>query len=95
MLPLLTVHHRVVAVSLRGFGDSRVAGVDHSSGVAAENLDQLVRYLDLGPELQATASRQPLTVPALAEGQRVVMLAPREEARGLRRPGRATRAAGR
>lgn len=49
VIPLLAARHRVVAVDLRGFGDSRVAGEDHDSATAAEDLHQLVASLGLGP----------------------------------------------
>jgi pimeloyl-ACP methyl ester carboxylesterase len=49
LVPLLAEHHRVVAVDLRGFGDSAVAGPDHDSATAAEDLHALVAHLDLGP----------------------------------------------
>lgn len=53
VLPLLAPHHRVVAVDLRGFGDS--AGADDEtagdvgSATAARDLHRLVERLDLGP----------------------------------------------
>ena len=49
VIPLLAERHRVVAVDLRGFGDSAVAGPDHDSATAAEDLAGLVRHLDMGP----------------------------------------------
>lgn len=49
VVPLLAARHRVVAVDLRGFGDSQVAGPDHDSATAAEDLHQLVAHLGLGP----------------------------------------------
>lgn len=49
LIPLLAADHRVFAVDLRGFGDSAVAEDDHSSAVAAEDLHQFVRQLDVGP----------------------------------------------
>lgn len=49
VIPLLARHHRVVAVDLRGFGDSRVAGDDHDSATAAQDLHELVGHLGLGP----------------------------------------------
>ena len=49
LLPLLAEHHRVIAVDLRGFGQSAVAGPQHNSATAAEDLRQLVEHLDLGP----------------------------------------------
>lgn len=49
LIPLLAAEHRVVAVDLRGFGDSAVAGEDFGSAVAAEDLHALVGHLGLGP----------------------------------------------
>lgn len=41
----LARHHRVVAVDLRGFGDSAVADLSHDSSVAAQDLRALVEHL--------------------------------------------------
>ncbi|WP_328615543.1 alpha/beta hydrolase [Amycolatopsis sp. NBC_00355] len=49
LIPLLAAHHRVIAVDLRGFGDSAVAGDDHDSVTAANDLGALVVELGLGP----------------------------------------------
>ncbi len=49
VIPLLAARHRVIAVDLRGFGDSRIAEDDHDSRTAAEDLHQLVAHLGLGP----------------------------------------------
>ena len=49
LIPLLSEHHRVVAVDLRGFGDSAPAGPGHDSATAAEDLVALIAHLDLGP----------------------------------------------
>ncbi len=49
LIPLLAAHHRVHAVDLRGFGDSDVAGADHSSAIAAEDLHALIEHLAIGP----------------------------------------------
>jgi pimeloyl-ACP methyl ester carboxylesterase len=49
LIPRLSDQHRVVAVDLRGVGDSAPAEVDHGSGVAAEDLAALIAALDLGP----------------------------------------------
>jgi pimeloyl-ACP methyl ester carboxylesterase len=49
LIPLLSEHHRVVAVDLRGFGDSAPAAADHDSATAAEDLVALITALDLGP----------------------------------------------
>ncbi len=49
VIPLLAAEHRVIAVDLRGFGDSAVADDDFGSAVAAEDLHALVAHLGLGP----------------------------------------------
>lgn len=49
LIPLLSRHHRVFAVDLRGFGDSAPAGDDHTSSIAAADLIALITVLDLGP----------------------------------------------
>jgi pimeloyl-ACP methyl ester carboxylesterase len=49
LIPLLSQHHRVVAVDLRGFGDSAPAGPEHDSATAAGDLAALIAHLDLGP----------------------------------------------
>jgi pimeloyl-ACP methyl ester carboxylesterase len=49
LIPLLAMGHRVFAVDLRGFGDSAVAGAEHSSAVAAKDLAALIESLDVGP----------------------------------------------
>lgn len=49
LIPLLAAHHRVVAVDLRGFGDSDVADQDYSGAVAADDLHALIEHLSLGP----------------------------------------------
>jgi pimeloyl-ACP methyl ester carboxylesterase len=49
LIPLLAPHHRVVAIDLRGFGDSAVAGADHDSATAAQDLADLIEQLDVGP----------------------------------------------
>jgi pimeloyl-ACP methyl ester carboxylesterase len=49
VIPLLAQEHRVIAVDLRGFGDSATADENHDSTTAAEDLHQLVGHLDLGP----------------------------------------------
>jgi pimeloyl-ACP methyl ester carboxylesterase len=49
VIPLLAERHRVVAVDLRGFGDSSVAGEGFTSTVAADDLHRLVAALGLGP----------------------------------------------
>ena len=49
LIPLLSEHHRVFAVDLRGFGDSATATQDHDSAVSAEDLSDLIAWLDVGP----------------------------------------------
>ncbi|KQR17359.1 alpha/beta fold hydrolase [Cellulomonas sp. Leaf334] len=49
VIPLLAATHRVLAVDLRGFGDSSTADDDHDSATAAEDLHALIAHLDLGP----------------------------------------------
>jgi pimeloyl-ACP methyl ester carboxylesterase len=50
LIPLLAETHRVVALDLRGFGDSgHDAGVDYSEAAFADDLRALVDHLDLGP----------------------------------------------
>lgn len=48
LIPLLAKNHRVFAVDLRGFGDSRQASDEHDSATAAEDLHRLVEVLDVG-----------------------------------------------
>ncbi|CAN5210646.1 alpha/beta hydrolase [soil metagenome] len=49
VIPLLAERHRVIAVDLRGFGDSATADDSYSSQVAAEDLFALITHLDVGP----------------------------------------------
>jgi pimeloyl-ACP methyl ester carboxylesterase len=49
LMPLLATNHRVFAVDLRGFGDSRNVGGDYDSASSAEDLHQLIAHLDVGP----------------------------------------------
>jgi pimeloyl-ACP methyl ester carboxylesterase len=49
LIPLLAASHRVVAVDLRGFGDSASEPDRHDSRTAAEDLHQLIGHLGLGP----------------------------------------------
>ncbi len=49
VIPLLARRHRVVAVDLRGFGDSATAHDDHDSTTAAADLAELITQLALGP----------------------------------------------
>lgn len=49
VIPLLSEHHRVFAVDLRGFGDSATATREHDSATAAKDLGDLIACLDVGP----------------------------------------------
>jgi len=49
VIPLLAAKHKVIAVDLRGFGDSGIAAEGHSSATAAEDLHQLIQSLGMGP----------------------------------------------
>jgi pimeloyl-ACP methyl ester carboxylesterase len=49
LIPLLADSHRVFAVDLRGFGDSAPADADHTSTIAAQDLEALIEALDVGP----------------------------------------------
>ena len=49
VIPLLAASHRVFAVDLRGFGESRATDGDYSSAASAEDLHRLIAHLDLGP----------------------------------------------
>ena len=49
LMPLLAERHRVVAVDLRGSGDSGPAAPDHDSRTAAQDLHELVDALGTGP----------------------------------------------
>lgn len=49
VIPLLAGSHRVVAVDLRGFGDSRPADEHHDSATAAQDLHALIEHLGWGP----------------------------------------------
>jgi pimeloyl-ACP methyl ester carboxylesterase len=49
LIPLLATTHRVVAVDLRGFGDSSATDGSYDEATSAEDLHQLVEHLDLGP----------------------------------------------
>jgi pimeloyl-ACP methyl ester carboxylesterase len=48
LIPLLAVEHRVIAVDLPGFGDSRNAPDDDTSSAAAHTLGLLIAKLGLG-----------------------------------------------
>ncbi len=49
VIPILAQSHRVVAVDLRGFGESDIAQAGDSSATMAEDLHALVGHLGLGP----------------------------------------------
>lgn len=49
LIPLLSKHHRVFAVDLRGFGDSATATPEHDSATAAQDLRDLIAHLNVGP----------------------------------------------
>src|SRR5882757_6077650 len=49
LIPLLSEHHRVFAVDLRGFGDSATATPEHDSATSAKDLGDLIAHLDVGP----------------------------------------------
>ena len=48
LIPLLSEHHRVFALDLRGFGDSAPADAAHDSATAAEDLRALIAHLNVG-----------------------------------------------
>ena len=49
LIPLLSRQHHVIAVDLRGFGDSAVADDRYSSAVAAQDLHELITHVESGP----------------------------------------------
>jgi pimeloyl-ACP methyl ester carboxylesterase len=49
LIPLLSAHHRVFAVDLRGFGDSATAKMEYDSATSAVDLSELIARLNLGP----------------------------------------------
>lgn len=49
LMPILAASHRVIAVDLRGFGDSAPASEDYDSATSAEDLHALIARLELGP----------------------------------------------
>jgi pimeloyl-ACP methyl ester carboxylesterase len=49
VIPLLAATHQVIAVDLRGFGDSGHESGEYGSTAAAEDLHLLIRDLGLGP----------------------------------------------
>ncbi len=49
LIPLLARSHRVIAMDLRGFGDSSPAKPEDDSATVAEDLHALIAHLGLGP----------------------------------------------
>jgi pimeloyl-ACP methyl ester carboxylesterase len=49
LIPLLAARHRVLAVDLRGFGDSDNGPGEYDSATSAEDLHLLISQLDVGP----------------------------------------------
>ncbi|MFG2597515.1 alpha/beta fold hydrolase [Streptomyces sp. NPDC048462] len=49
LIPLLARTHRVLALDLRGFGDSGNADTEYGEAVAAEDLHHLVAHIGAGP----------------------------------------------
>ena len=49
LIPLLATQHRVIALDLRGFGDSSTTEGDYDVASSAEDVHQLVQHLGLGP----------------------------------------------
>jgi pimeloyl-ACP methyl ester carboxylesterase len=49
VIPALANEHRVVALDLRGFGDSSADAGDYSDAASAEDLHRLVQHLGWGP----------------------------------------------
>lgn len=49
LIPLLAASHHVIAVDLRGFGDSGNGPGEYDSAACAEDLHQLIAHLGLGP----------------------------------------------
>jgi pimeloyl-ACP methyl ester carboxylesterase len=49
LIPLLATGHRVIAVDLRGFGDSDNKPGEYDSTTSAEDLHQLIAHLNVGP----------------------------------------------
>lgn len=49
LIPLLAAEHRVIAVDLRGFGDSGNGPGSYDSATSADDLRQLIEHLDVGP----------------------------------------------
>ncbi|WP_019926153.1 alpha/beta fold hydrolase [Nocardia sp. BMG111209] len=49
LIPLLAERHHVIAVDLRGFGDSDNGPAEYDSATSAEDLHRLIGHLGLGP----------------------------------------------
>ena len=49
VIPILAASHQVLAVDLRGFGDSSHQPGDYDSATSADDLHQLIGHLGLGP----------------------------------------------
>ena len=49
LIPRLAAMHRVFAVDLRGFGDSDEVSGEYDSATSAEDLNQLIAHLNVGP----------------------------------------------
>ena len=49
LMPLLSTRHRVFAVDLHGFGDSSIPDGEPGSATSADDLNELITRLDLGP----------------------------------------------
>lgn len=49
LIPLLAARHRVVAVDLRGFGDSGTCAEVYDEATTVEDLHQLIGHLGIGP----------------------------------------------
>lgn len=49
VIPILAQTHRVIALDLRGFGDSSAGDADYSDAASAADLHRLVQHLGLGP----------------------------------------------
>jgi pimeloyl-ACP methyl ester carboxylesterase len=49
LIPLLAARHRVIALDLRGFGDSSNGDIAYDAATSAEDLHHLVEHLGLGP----------------------------------------------
>ncbi|WP_406292940.1 alpha/beta hydrolase [Embleya sp. NBC_00888] len=73
IIPLLAPHHKVIAVDLRGFGDSVNGEGEYDSATSAEDLRSLIDLLDLGPvHLTGQDLSGPLTYRLAAKGREYV-----------------------